>query len=313
MTSRPRDDSGGTDPSRPACELPAFKDFLDHLLLERGLSLNTVDAYASDLAAFNAFLKDSDIPVHDVTPSHVQRFGGHRARAGDAPATIQRRLSAIHTYLDFIASININDAVDFDTVSAPRRGRRLPDVISVEEVVALIEAPDIGTALGMRDRALIEFLYGTGARASEAASLPLKDLNVDASYVRLFGKGRKERVVPIGGKLAEALALYLREARPVLARPSSPRQVFLSKSGKAIPRQDIWSIVRRHALKAGIRRHIHPHTLRHSFATHLLSGGANLRAVQEMLGHVSLTTTEIYTHIDQKRLSEIHRKYHPRS
>ena len=219
----------------------------------------------------------------------------------------------IRDSLDFLASINAAGTVDFDAVSAPHRPHRLPDVLSLKEVTKLLGTPDAATPLGLRDRALLEFLYGTGARASEASGLPLKDLNVDAGYVRLFGKGRKERVVPMGGKLIEALSNYLNDGRPLLAARSSPRMVFLSRSGSAIPRQDVWEIVRRYALKAGLRARIHPHTLRHSFATHLLSGGANLRAVQEMLGHASLSTTEIYTHVEQKRLRETHGKYHPRA
>ena len=296
----------------PAIDLPHVKAFLDFMTLERGLSQHTRDAYANDIARFADFLKTIGKTVKDIEPLTVQRFGGFRARGSDSPATVSRRLSAVHTYLDFLAANNEIKPVSFDTVNAPRRDRHLPDVLSIEEVTALIMAPDERTPLGLRDRALLEFLYGTGARASEAAGLPLKDLNVDACYVRLFGKGRKERVVPMGKSLIKAFVVYLNEARPMLATTGSPRLVFLSKSGKAIPRQDVWEIVRRYALKAGVRAGIHPHTLRHSFATHLLSGGANLRAIQEMLGHASLSTTEIYTHVDQKRLKAIHNKFHPR-
>ena len=298
--------------AKPAIDLPSVAAFFQYLQLERVLSPNTLDAYKHDLIHFSDFLKTVGKTVKEVDPLTVQRFGGFRARGSDSPATVSRRLSAVHTYLDFLAANNEIKPVSFDTVNAPRRDRRLPDLLSVEEVATLISAPDERTPLGLRDHALLEFLYGTGARASEAAGLPLKDLNVDACYVRLYGKGRKERVVPMGKPLIKAFVVYLNEARPMLATTASPKLVFISKSGKAIPRQDIWEIVRRYALKAGVREYIHPHTLRHSFATHLLSGGANLRAVQEMLGHVSLSTTEIYTHVDQKRLKEIHNKFHPR-
>lgn len=289
-------------------------DFLAYLEAERGYSRNTIAAYRQDLQHFADFLEETEATLKQLTPALMQRFVGFLSeRVGDNPASAARRLSAVRSFLRFLIEEGTIERAPIEAIEAPKRWKRLPDVLSQSEVEALIEAPKGDGAIAARDRAMLELLYDTGMRAEEICALGLASVNLPARYVRVYGKGGKERVVPLAAKGADMLKEYLELARPKLEGPASPPLVFLSKSGRAIKRQNLWDMVQKRALEAGIGRPIHPHTLRHSFATHLLEGGANLRAVQEMLGHASVSTTEIYTHVDMKRLKEIHRKFHPRA
>lgn len=232
---------------------------------------------------------------------------------GLAPATIRRQISALHTYFAFL--IGEGKLVDdpSDRLETPRRGRTLPDVLTVAEMEALLAASSVEHPLGWRDRALLELGYGAGLRVSELVGLELPDLLLSEALVRVMGKGGKERLVPVGRKIIGPVSIYLNTTRPALDRGKSRQRVLLNARGTPLSRVGAWGIIRKAAAKAGIRKRVTPHTLRHSFATHLLEGGADLRAVQEMLGHADLSTTQIYTHVDREYLRKVHRQFHPRA
>jgi len=287
--------------------------FLDYLLVECGLAENSVTAYRRDLAHFCAYLaarKKTEFGA--VRARDIVGFLTHEKARGLSANSISRALAAIRMLFKFLA---VEDKIPRNvasTLQSPHLWRRLPDVLDVGDVEALLEAPDTSKPLGIRDRAIIEVMYATGARVSETADLTLDGVNFDFGFLRCFGKGAKERVVPIGRRAMEALKDYIRLVRPKLDRTGS-RLLFLSRSGKRLSRETIWARVKKYALVAGLRKKVSPHTLRHSFATHLLEGGADLRAVQEMLGHANIATTQIYTHVDKNRLKWVHKKFHPRA
>jgi integrase/recombinase XerD len=231
---------------------------------------------------------------------------------GLSAATIRRAVSAIRTYYGFLVGEGRVTEDPSDRLETPRRGRTLPDTLSVQEVEALIAAPGIDDPLGWRDRALLELGYGAGLRVSELCGLLLTDLLLPENLVRILGKGGKQRLVPIGRNIIGAVSIYLHSLRPTLDRGKSGGRVLLNARGEPLSRVGAWGIVKRATERAGIRKRVTPHTLRHSFATHLLEGGADLRAVQEMLGHADLSTTQIYTHVDREYLRSIHKQYHPR-
>lgn len=289
-------------------------EFLNHLAIERGLSPLTVSAYRRDLARLIAFLerrglRSLDDATRDMIGEHLM---AEKAR-GLSGSSLARFLAALKVFFRFLASNRYVRADITDVLEGPRTWRRIPDVMSVKEVERFLSAPRAVTDLGRRDRALLEVMYATGARVSEAAGLKVEDVNLDVGYVRCVGKGSRERIVPLGKEARKAVKGYLSETRPLLARPDSPANLFLSRHGRPFTRQAIWQIVKRCARDAGIEKEITPHTLRHSFATHLLSRGADLRVVQEMLGHADISTTQVYTHVDKDRLKSIHSKYHPRA
>jgi len=287
--------------------------FLDYLVVECGLAENSVKAYRRDLAHFCAYLAARKKPEFGALKARdIVGFLTHEKARGLSANSISRALAAIRMLFKFLA---VEDKIPKNvasTLQSPHLWRRLPNVLDVGDVEALLEAPDTSKPLGIRDRAIIEVMYATGARVSETADLTLDGVNFDFGFLRCFGKGAKERVVPIGRRAVEALKEYLRLVRPKLDRNGS-RLLFLSRSGKRLSRETIWARVKRYALMAGLRKKVSPHTLRHSFATHLLQGGADLRAVQEMLGHSSIATTQIYTHVDKNRLKWVHKKFHPRA
>jgi integrase/recombinase XerD len=231
---------------------------------------------------------------------------------GFAATSIQRTLSTIRGYFSFLSSENIigNDPTEY--LESPKATRYLPTVLSVEEILAMIDAVDLKKRCGMRDRALLETLYATGMRVSELSVFSFEQVLFEEGLIRITGKGSKERLVPIGAVALEWINKYYETERPFLSRPSSDSSIFLNVRGTGISRMGIWKIIKKYALKAGIKKKISPHTFRHSFATHLLEGGADLRAVQEMLGHANIVTTEIYTHVDREYLKEVHRSFHPR-
>jgi integrase/recombinase XerD len=290
--------------------LEGFRDFLS---LEAGHSANTVEAYLRDLRRLGEFAVSRG--VRD--PSRVGRpllrdFVFLLKDLGLSAATIRRAVSAIRTYYGFLVGEGRLTEDPSDRLETPRRGRSLPDTLSVREVEALLAAPGIDDPLGRRDRALLELGYGAGLRVSELCGLGLTDLLLPEGLVRVFGKGGKQRLVPIGRTTIGAVSVYLHSLRPTLDHGKTGGRVLVNARGEPLTRVGAWGIVKRATERAGIAKRVTPHTLRHSFATHLLEGGADLRAVQEMLGHADLSTTQIYTHVDREYLRSVHKQFHPR-
>jgi integrase/recombinase XerD len=290
--------------------LEGFRDFLS---LEAGHSPNTVEAYLRDLRRMGEFAFSRGVrdPARVGRPL-LRDFVYLLKDLGLSAATIRREVSAIRTYYGFLVGEGRVADDPSDRLETPRRGRTLPDTLSVGEVETLIAAPGIDDPLGWRDRALLELGYGAGLRVSELCGLLLTDLLLPENLVRVLGKGGKQRLVPIGRSIIGAVSVYLHSLRPTLDRGKSGGRVLLNARGEPLSRVGAWGIVKRATERAGIRKRVTPHTLRHSFATHLLEGGADLRAVQEMLGHADLSTTQIYTHVDREYLRSIHKQYHPR-
>jgi integrase/recombinase XerD len=290
--------------------LPRFADFI---ALEQGLSDRTQEAYRRDLERFVQYAgsRGAAAPV-DVTARLLREYVYHLKDLGLSPASIRRNVSAVRTYFRFLTGDGIVVRDPSERLETPKRWRTLPDVLTVEEVQKLLASPTFDDPLVFRDRALLELAYGAGLRVSEWITLGVRDLLLEDGLVRVFGKGSKERLVPIGRSAIGAAAIYLRELRPRLEKGEGKGILLLNARGRPLTRMGAWKILRGHVERAGITRHVTPHTLRHSFATHLLEGGADLRAVQEMLGHVDIATTQIYTHVDREYLRQVHRSYHPR-
>ncbi len=288
--------------------------FLDYLTIECGLSVNTIQAYQGDLNRFASFAGIEEPEEWDaVRPGQVVDFLVAEKGRGCAIATVSRALVAIRMLFRFMAAEGLVERDVTEHLESPRLWQNLPEVLGRDAVDRLLAAPDPDhDRWPRRDRAILEMLYATGARASEVADLKLSSLNREVGYVHCVGKGRKERIVPVGRRAVEAVDAYLEAERPLLDRRGEDH-LFLTHSGRRMGRESLWRLVKKYARRAGIRRNVSPHTLRHSFATHLLEGGADLRAVQEMLGHVDIATTQVYTHVDQSRLKAIHRKFHPRA
>lgn len=290
-----------------------LEQFRDHLALEAGHSANTVESYLRDLRRLAQYASGLGVSVPgDLTPRQLHDFVFILKDLGMSPATIRRQVSAVRTYFRFLAAEGVVSADPSERLESPRRGRTLPDVLTVKEVESLITAPGLDDRLGWRDRALLELAYGAGLRVSELCGLTMPDLWLPDALVRVLGKGSKERLVPIGRSVIAAIAVYLNQTRPGLDQGRSQNRVFLNARGSPLSRVGAWGIVKRCADRAGISKRVTPHTLRHTFATHLLEGGADLRAVQEMLGHADLSTTQIYTHVDREYLRSVHKQYHPR-
>ena len=287
--------------------------FADYIALEQGLSPRTQEAYRRDLLRFAEYAeaKGATAPP-DITARLLREYVYHLKDLGLSPASIRRNVSAIRTYFRFLTGDGIVVRDPSERLETPKRWRTLPDVLTVDEVKQLLASPTLDDALVFRDRALLELAYGAGLRVSEWISLGVRDLLLEDGLVRVFGKGSKERLVPIGRSAIGAAAIYLRELRPKLEKGEGKGILFLNARGRPLTRMGAWKILRGHVVRAGIKKHVSPHTLRHSFATHLLEGGADLRAVQEMLGHVDIATTQIYTHVDREYIRQVHRSYHPR-
>ena len=287
--------------------------FNDFIALEQGLSPRTQEAYRRDLVRFAEYAEAKGVaaPV-DVNARLLREYVYHLKDLGLSPASIRRNVSAVRTWFRFLTGDGIVVRDPSERLETPKRWRTLPEVLTVEEVQKLIASPTLDDALVFRDRALLELAYGAGLRVSEWITLGVRDLLLEDGLVRVFGKGSKERLVPIGRSAIGAVAVYLRELRPRLEKGEGKGILFLNARGRPLTRMGAWKILRGHVERAGITKHVSPHTLRHSFATHLLEGGADLRAVQEMLGHVDIATTQIYTHVDREYLRQVHRSYHPR-
>ena len=297
--------------------------FEDYLRFDRGLSTKTTTAYRTDLAQLVNYLDGRGLHTPDnVRTANLREFIYDLRESGRGASTIRRKVSALRSYFGFLQTEALVESDPSELLEGPTTGRRLPTVLSSEEIMRLLELPENEDPLAQRDLALLELMYATGVRISEVISLRTRNLDLEEGLVRVRGKGSKERIVPLGRAAVEALRRYLRETRPRLARAARAARaarggsggvVFLGRWGKPLTRMGAWKILRKHVVRAGILKRVTPHTLRHTFATHLLKGGADLAAVQEMLGHSDISTTQIYTHLDRTYLSEVHRKHHPRA
>jgi len=290
-----------------------IEQFVDFLTFERGLADRTVRAYHRDLRGLVDFLVDRDVDAPEaVDAGDLREYVFHLKERGLAASTIRRAQSSIRTYFSFLVGEGAVEGDPSERMESPRSGRRLPTVLSRGETERLLEAPDPDHPLYWRDRAILETLYATGIRVSELVALRIVDVDADEGICTVFGKGSKERIVPVGRTALLVLDRYLREVRPKLESGEGKGAVFLSHRGRPLSRVAIWNLVKEAAEEAGIEKDVSPHTLRHSFATHLLEGGADLAAVQELLGHADISTTQIYTHVDREYLREVHRRFHPR-
>lgn len=290
-----------------------LESFRDYLALEAGSSANTIEAYLRDLRRLGEFALSKGVAgPGDLTRAQLRDFVYLQKDLGLSPASIRRSTSAIRTYFAFLIGEGLVTADPSDRLESPARWRTLPETLSVEEVERLLAAPGQEHRLAWRDRALLELAYGAGLRVSELCGLAVTDLVLSEQLVRVFGKGGKERLVPLGRGVIGVVSVYLHQLRPELDRGATRGRLLLNARGEPLTRVGAWGIVKRAARTAGITRPVTPHTLRHSFATHLLEGGADLRAVQEMLGHADLSTTQIYTHVDREYLRSVHRQFHPR-
>ena len=289
-----------------------LENFIHFLIIERNLAENTIEAYANDLRKYIVFLEGRKVfDPEKIEISDIIAFVTDLYKQDLSSLTIARNLSAIRMFHRFLLSEGIVSKNVPDKIDSPKLSRKLPVVLDQFEIARLLEQPDETTVLGIRDRAMLETAYATGVRVSELLNMQLDDILWQEQLVRVVGKGSKMRLIPIGGQALAAIDRYLTESRPLILKVETP-VLFLNSRGKPMSRMGFWKILQKYALSAHISRAISPHTIRHSFATHLLEGGADLRAVQEMLGHVSITTTQIYTHLDREYLKEIHRTFHPR-
>ena len=287
--------------------------FLDYLAVECGLSANTILAYGRDLRKFALFLTDSGIThPEEVTTTRLLEFILSLGDAGLSVSSTARNLVAVRMFFRFLVTEGELKENVASVIESPKLWQRLPDVLAEDEVTRLLEAPDVHTRLGVRNRAILEALYACGARVSEVGGLTLDTVHLDLRFVRCFGKGSKERLVPLGREAVYWMDRYLEDVRPALLQMGEERHFFVSRLGRGLSRVGLWAIVKQYVKETGLRKNVSPHTLRHSFATHLLSRGADIRSVQELLGHANIATTQIYTHVDRGRLKSIHRKFHPR-
>lgn len=289
----------------------AIDEFLGYLAVERGLADRTIEAYGRDLRRYAFHMAKKGIGLDEITREDIVGFLGEM-RSDRSDASIARLVSAVRTFHKFTAREGLTENYPVSELRSPRKARRLPNVLSVEQVQALLEAAVGPTPRDYRTRAIVETLYSSGLRVSELVGLDLGDVDLDSGFVRCFGKGSKERIAPLGSFAVDAILDYMRKARPVFARDKRSAALFLNARGERLSRQSCWKLVKETAKKAGIGE-IYPHTLRHSFATHLLENGADLRAVQEMLGHANISTTQIYTHVTRDHLQEVYNRVHPRS
>jgi integrase/recombinase XerD len=290
--------------------IEGFRDFLG---LEAGHSPNTVEAYARDVRRLGEFALSKGVKAPaDFSRALLRDHIFLLKDLGLSPSSIRRAISAIRTYFGFLVGEGIVKSDPSDRLEGPQRWRTLPETLSVSEVESLLASPPADDKLAWRDRALLELAYGAGLRVSELCGLRLNDLILPEQLVRVLGKGSKERLVPLGRTIIGVVSVYLHQIRPELDRGASENRVILNARGEPLSRVGAWGIVKKAVTRAGIRKRVTPHTLRHSFATHLLEGGADLRAVQEMLGHADLSTTQIYTHVDREYLRSVHKQFHPR-
>ncbi|PYZ98507.1 site-specific tyrosine recombinase XerD [Alteribacter lacisalsi] len=288
--------------------------YLRYLVIEKGLSANTVQAYERDLTAYLNYVENVE-QVKDIRHVHrtnIVSYLLNLKELGKASTTISRQLSSVRSFHQFLLREGLSDNDPSDLIDIPKAEKRLPKVLSAQEVEGLLESPG-NSSLGIRNKAMLEVLYATGLRVTELCSMTLSDLHLDMGFIRCVGKGNKERIIPLGGAAVKALRTYLRSSREDLMKKNNHNVVFVNHHGRQMTRQGFWKILKQLAMDARIEKELTPHTLRHSFATHLLENGADLRAVQEMLGHADISTTQIYTHVSKTRLKDVYASYHPRA
>lgn len=287
--------------------------FLDYLSVERGLSNNTILSYRQDLETYIAFLTSKKVSSLDkLDREAIRSFMFNRKDKGISANSIARNLVAIKVFHRFLVRERLALKNPTEFIDSPKLLKRIPETLSVIEVDKLLEGPDTKDKLGIRDKAILETMYATGMRVSEVAGIKIENINLDVGFVRCVGKGGKERIVPIGRKAIKAIKNYIEKSRTLLTVANNSGFLFLSRLKKPLSRQSLWKIIKHYALVTKIKKPLKPHILRHSFATHLLEHGADLRVVQEMLGHSNISTTQIYTHIQKERLKQIHHQFHPR-
>lgn len=293
---------------------PEIIEFINFLQIERNASPNTISSYSSDLDSYSRFIQELKISrITEVHPSNIFSYLGKLQHDGIAPSSSARKLTSIRMFHKFLVQEGYCDSNPASVINFPKLTKYLPTALNQNEIENILELPDISEVKGLRDRAMLEFLYATGVRVSELLNMEARNLFLEQSYVRATGKGNKERIIPIGGQATHFVELYLAKARPVIARPLKSKSIlFLNMRGGGLSRMGFWKILNYYVNLAGIQKKVSPHTFRHSFATHLIEGGADLRAVQEMLGHSDITTTQIYTHLDRDYLKEVHKTFHPR-
>ena len=287
--------------------------FLDYLSVERALAKNTILAYRADLNLYLDFIDKRGIVVFSkATKNDIVEFMLFQKEQGISPVSISRRLAAIRMFHRFLARERVLKSDPTTLIDSPKLWKKVPDTLSLNEVEALISQPDVRNQQGARDKAILETLYATGMRVSELSNLKTDNVNLDIGFLRCIGKGNKERIIPLGKKAIHSIKRYLEFSRQHFLKQKKSEYLFIGRSGARLSRQSIWKLIKRYAAEAKIKKSIKVHTLRHSFATHLLERGADLRSVQEMLGHSNISTTQIYTHIDKERLKTIHKMFHPR-
>jgi integrase/recombinase XerD len=290
-----------------------LEQYLHYLVVEKGLSKNTIDAYNHGLTRFLDYLRKKNIKqMQEVSKFDIRAFLLGLKKKELSARTIVRNLVGIRTFFRFLVQEGILQDNPIEELESPKTARRLPEILSLKEIEQLLEQPDPQTPRGIRDRAMLEVLYATGMRVSELTQLPMNQVNLEGGYVIVLGKGSKERIIPLGGEATKWITLFLEGPRGRMTKGKDTPSLFVSRSGRRISRQQVWKHIKAYGRKAGIRKRITPHLLRHSFGSHLLERGADLRSVQMMLGHVDISTTQIYTHVTGERLKKIHQRFHPR-
>ncbi|MFE8702600.1 site-specific tyrosine recombinase XerD [Cytobacillus sp. FJAT-54145] len=293
-----------------------LKDFLHFLIVEKGLAQNTIVSYERDLKSYIKYLKTEEHlnSLKDVQRGQIVHFSGKLKEQGKSSKTLARHVASIRAFHQFLLREKVVDNDPSVHIETPKLERSLPKVLNLKEVELLLESPNTNDHYGLRDKAMLELLYATGIRVSELIGLNIGDAHLTMGFIRCIGKGNKERIIPIGNKATEAIQKYLQEGRQhFVSKKYRDDSLFLNHHGKGLSRQGFWKILKRLTQEAGIQKELTPHTLRHSFATHLLENGADLRAVQEMLGHADISTTQIYTHVTKTRLKDVYSQFHPRA
>jgi integrase/recombinase XerD len=287
--------------------------FLHYLIVEKGLSRNTIEAYSHGLTRFLNHLRGKGVQeIREVGKFHIRGFLLALRGKNLNTKSIVRNLVAIRTFFRFLIQEGVLESNPVEELESPKVAKTLPEILTLEEIEQILEQPNLQTPLGTRDRAMLEMLYATGMRVSELTQLPIHQVNLEGGYVLLYGKGSKERIVPLGTEAMKWVTVYLKTARGILSKGKENPSLFINRSGKGMSRQRFWKNLKDYARRAGLRKRITPHLLRHSFASHLLERGADLRSVQMMLGHADISTTQIYTHVTGERLKKVHKQYHPR-
>jgi len=292
-----------------------IEQFIHYLMIEKGLAQNTLDSYRRDLLLYSNFLTKNynGLAIYETSRTHIIAYLLELKQKGRATTTISRNLASIRSFYNFLMRDRYIDKDPSQNLESPKIDKRLPKVLSVSQVDLLLQMPDVNSTAGLRDKAMLELLYATGIRVSELVSLNIDDLNLNIGLIKCFGKGSKERIIPLGSLAIASINNYLDYSRVKLNRKPNENALFLNHHGRRITRQGFWKIIKKYAKIASIEVDITPHTLRHSFATHLLENGADLRSVQEMLGHADISTTQIYTHLTKAKLKEVYTKAHPRA